>query len=219
MRKDLGCKSPINCLMEKEADTKAEKLLERLNELLAKMPELAKQAEILQLRRMELEKACSLPEISKEAEQKNDSAQDTAETAHIAETELFVRKSPENVIDEHRRLAVFFYEPSCIKLLENVLKTIDSASLASASTPMFVERAAVKDTNSSDVKKLANDFLQKNIAGLVYIGLLDDKTAVDLSDMCREAGMAFLHIDEETFSQSAIMDFLIELIAIEKVGI
>lgn len=214
--------------MPEEKGKNTEELLESLNVLLEKMPGLVKKAEDLQLSRRELEKAKA--ETMRSAGNKVQQTEPAEKSGtpvpppppvqrQNAESrkDPVYRHSPETIPPENRRRVVFLYSAENSKLMEKLLKEIDSVALASKEHPFFVNRAAVRKTDGNGAVQIAGKGLPSDISGLVYLGRLSEETEQSLSGICRSGEIAFLHLDEITYSRDYILDFLIEIIAIEKV--
>lgn len=222
-------------------DTKgknAEELLESLNGLLEKMPGLIKRAEDLQISRRELEKekansghiqhpdaligkTVSIEQNSSGADfysspMPADSVQSVQEEADSNQDPL-TRHAPKAIPQNHLRRVVFLYSEDCAGLLESFLKDADSVSLASKENPFFITRAIVRKTAGKDAPAIARNDVPSDVSGLVYLGQLSEDNEQAIYGICRKENMAFLHLEESSYSRNAILDFLIELIAIEKV--
>ena len=219
-------------------DTKGkntEELLESLNGLLEKMPDLLKRAEDLQISRRELEKEkansghssqlAAVPEKTVSIEQ-NASGSDFYSSPMPADSiqedidsnpDPLTRHAPKSIPQNHRRRVVFLYSEDCSNLLESFLKDADSVSLASKENQFFITRAIVRRAAGKDVPSIARNDLPSDVSGLVYLGSLSEDNEQTINEICRKENMAFLHLEESSYSRSAILDFLIELIAIEKV--
>ena len=214
--------------MQEEKGKNTEELLESLNVLLEKMPGLVKKAEDLQLSRRELEKAkAESMRVSASAAGKPAAAEKSAapvpppppvkkQNAESRKDTVY-RHSPETIPPENRRRVVFLYSAENLKLMEKLLKEIDAVALASKEHPFFVNRAAVRKADSNGAVQIAGKGLPSDISGLVYMGRLSEETEQSLSNICRSGEIAFLHLDEITYSRDSILNFLIEIIAIEKV--
>jgi len=127
------------------------------------------------------------------------------------------RRAPASISQDHKRRVVFLYSEDSSLLLETFLNDMDSLSLASKSNPFFVSRASVRKSDGNEAPEIAKAGIQSDVSGLVYLGLMREDDERILSGLCLHEGIAFLRCDETSYSKDILLDFLIELIAIEKV--
>ena len=224
--------------MEQTKGKNTEELLESLNSLLDKMPVLLKQAEELQISVKAIGKArkkadTSVPKTENPASVSNTAALSESSvvsedndpqpdaTAHEQEEDEdpVLKHAPDNISANHIRRVVFLYSKESAELLNSLLKEIDSITLSSKNNPFFVSRASVRQADGDDSVNIVSKGLQAGVAGLVYLGSLSEDNEQALSNICRHEGIAFMCCDEIYYSRDAVLDFLIELISIEKVNI
>ncbi|MHB0996227.1 MAG: DNA polymerase III subunit gamma/tau domain-containing protein [Elusimicrobiales bacterium] len=126
---------------------------------------------------------------------------------------LSERAVPEGIPDERVRGLVFLYAPEDKALCATVLAELDAICLKSQTKPMFVRRSAVKeceaDINSNVVLQMVHD---SSAIGLVCVGSVPQEKVYELENTFSGGNSFFRHYDSSTFSHSAALDLVADLI-------
>ncbi|HNW43415.1 MAG TPA: hypothetical protein PKI19_02855 [Elusimicrobiales bacterium] len=127
--------------------------------------------------------------------------------------DLSAKGVPEGIPPERVRTLSFLYSPDDGAMCANLLAEIDAVCLRSQASPMFVKRAAVKmfdpDLNSNFILQTVTD---SGAAGLVCVGSIPQEKVYEIENIFTSSGVYFKHFDSESFSHSAVLDMLLELI-------
>jgi len=127
--------------------------------------------------------------------------------------ELAARQIPEGIPAERVRSAAFLYSPQEKALCATVLSELDGICLKSASTPMFVRRAYVRECepemNANYILQTASD---SGAQALLCLGAVPQEKLFELESACSSSGFMFRHYDQADFSHSAALDLVMELI-------
>ncbi len=126
---------------------------------------------------------------------------------------LAARQVPEGIPAERLRGAVFMYAAGEQALCASVLAELDSICLKSATKPMFIKRVSVRecepDVNANFVLQSVTD---SGAHGLVCLGGVPQEKVYEIDSAFGQAGAFFRHYDSSTFSHSAALDLVIDLI-------
>jgi hypothetical protein len=128
-------------------------------------------------------------------------------------SELAVRRTPQGVPAERTRSAAFLYIPAEKALCATVLSELDTICLKSATKPMFVKRAYVKecapDMNANYALQAASS---SGAQALVCLGTVPPEKLFELESACSSSGFLFRHYDQAAFSHSSALDLVMEMI-------
>lgn len=126
---------------------------------------------------------------------------------------LSAKQAPEGIPPERVRSLVFLYSPGDEALCATVLAELDAICLKSATKPMFIKRAYVKDC---DVDSNAN-FIHQSVAdsgasGLVCVGAVPQEKIYEIENAFTSSGGFFRYYDSSTFTHSTALDLVADLI-------
>ena len=126
---------------------------------------------------------------------------------------LSVRPVPEGIPAERVRSLMFVYSMEDKALCATVLAELDAICLKSATKPMFIKRAGVKECDP-DVNP---NFLQQSVAesgaqGLICLGNVPGDKVSEIESAVSAANGFFRYYDSSSFSHSAALDLVTDLI-------
>lgn len=120
---------------------------------------------------------------------------------------------PAGLPEEHIRPLYFLYSAEDAALCASLLMELDTVCLRSQTSPMFIRRAGVKvfeqDMNPNFVAQTVNDSGAK---GLICIGGVPQEKVYEIENVFASSGVYFKHFDSTSFSHSAVLDLLLEVI-------
>ena len=160
-------------------------------------------------------------EDSKESEKQADEKPKPEEKKAISipKGNPVLRNVPDGVPQSRCRRVMFLYTQDSSQLLETFLEDMYSYSLSSKENPFFVSRASVRKSDDAVAAEMFSSSTHDDISGIAYIGSLPEDVGNEFSSICRKEGIAFINVDGISYSKDLVLDFLIELIAIEKVDL
>ncbi|MDD2804776.1 MAG: hypothetical protein PHV33_04420 [Elusimicrobiales bacterium] len=126
---------------------------------------------------------------------------------------LAARPVPEGIPAERVRSLMFVYSMEDKALCATVLAELDAICLKSATKPMYIKRAAVRECDP-DVNP---NFLQQSAAecgaqGLVCLGNVPADKVSEIENVVSAANGFFRYYDSSSFSHSAALDLVTDLI-------
>ncbi|HBA60054.1 MAG TPA: hypothetical protein DCZ92_04395, partial [Elusimicrobia bacterium] len=120
---------------------------------------------------------------------------------------------PPGLPEERIRSLYFLYAPEDAALCASLLMELDTVCLRSQTSPMFIKRTGVKvfeqDMNPNFVAQTVNDSGAK---GLICVGAVPQDKVYEIENVFASSGVYFKHFDSTSFSHSAVLDLLLELI-------
>ncbi len=126
---------------------------------------------------------------------------------------LAVKQTPEGIPAERVRAVMFLYAPEEKGFCAAVLAELDAICLKSAAKPMFIRRAGVKecasDMNANYILQMASD---AGAIGLVCVGAIPQEKIYEVENVFTSSGGFFRHYDSASFSHSAALDLVSDLI-------
>lgn len=128
-------------------------------------------------------------------------------------TDLAAKQPPEGIPAERIRTLMFVYAAEDKALCATVLAELDAICLKSSVKPMFVKRAAVRECDPD-----ANpNFIQQSVTeagalGLICLGTVPQDKVYELENTFSSSGGFFRYYDSSTFSHSAALDLVTDLI-------
>ncbi|MGD9642259.1 MAG: hypothetical protein AB7V08_05905 [Elusimicrobiales bacterium] len=127
--------------------------------------------------------------------------------------DLAARQAPEGIPAERLRTLMFLYGPEDKALCATALAELDAICLKSATKPMFIKRASVKecdpDMNPNYVLQTVTD---AGAQGLVCLGSVPQEKVYEIENAFGTSGGFFRYYDSSTFSHSAALDLVADLI-------
>lgn len=127
--------------------------------------------------------------------------------------ELAAKQAPEGIPAERLRTLMFLYGPEDKALCATALAELDAICLKSAAKPMFIKRASVKecdpDVNPNYVLQTVTD---AGAQGLVCLGSVPQEKVYEIENAFGTSGAFFRYYDSSTFSHSAALDLVADLI-------
>jgi len=127
--------------------------------------------------------------------------------------ELAAKQAPEGIPAERLRTLMFLYGPEDKALCATALAELDAICLKSATKPMFIKRASVKecepDVNPNYVVQTVAD---AGAQGLICLGSVPQEKVYEIENAFGTSGGFFRYYDSSTFSHSAALDLVAELI-------
>jgi len=127
--------------------------------------------------------------------------------------ELAAKQAPEGIPAERLRTLMFLYGPDDKALCATALAELDAICLKSATKPMFIKRASVKecepDVNPNYVVQTVTD---AGAQGLVCLGSVPQEKVYEIENAFGTSGGFFRYYDSSTFSHSAALDLVADLI-------
>jgi hypothetical protein len=126
---------------------------------------------------------------------------------------LAAKTVPEGIPAERVRPMMFVYSMEDKALCATALAELDAICLKSATKPMFIKRAAVKECDP-DVNP---NFLQQSVAecgalGLVCLGNVPSEKVMEIEGVFSAANVFFRAYDSSSFNHSAALDLVTDLI-------
>ncbi len=126
---------------------------------------------------------------------------------------LAVKDVPEGIPQERVRSLVFIYSPEDKALCATVLAELDSICLKSATKPMFIKRASVKECEpDANANFLHQSVAESGAQGMVCVGSVPQDKVYELENAFSNSGGFFRYYDASTFSHSAALDLVTDLI-------
>ncbi|HAN04908.1 MAG: hypothetical protein A2X30_03560 [Elusimicrobia bacterium GWB2_63_16] len=127
--------------------------------------------------------------------------------------ELAAKQAPEGIPAERLRTLAFLYGPDDKALCATALAELDAICLKSAAKPMFIKRASVKecepDVNPNYVLQTVTD---AGAQGLICLGSVPQEKVYEIENAFGTSGGFFRYYDSSTFSHSAALDLVADLI-------
>jgi len=143
--------------------------------------------------------------------QANPAATSRAQAGDLAS--LSVKTVPEGIPAERVRTLAFLYSPGDETLCATVLAELDAICLKSATKPMFIKRAYVKecdiDANPNVVHQSVAD---AGAAGLVCVGAVPQEKIYEIENAFASSGGFFRYYDPSAFTHSSALDLVADLI-------
>jgi len=126
---------------------------------------------------------------------------------------LSVKQAPEGIPPERLRSLVFLYSPGDEALCATVLAELDAICLKSATKPMFIKRAYVKDCDvDSNANFIHQSVADSGAAGLVCVGAVPQEKVYEIENAFASSGGFFRFYDSSTFTHSSALDLVADLI-------
>ena len=123
------------------------------------------------------------------------------------------RTVPEGIPAERVRAICFLYAPEDKALCATVLSELDAICLKSTEKPMFIKRASVQEC-APDLN--ANYMLQSVTdaggQGLICVGGIPQEKIYEVENAFSSSGGFFRHYDSASFTHSAALDMVMDLI-------
>lgn len=120
---------------------------------------------------------------------------------------------PEGIPAERVRPLMFIYSPEGGALCANLLAELDAICQRSQTTPMFIKRTSVRpfdpDMNANFVLQTVTD---SGAVGLVCVGEVPQEKLYEMENIFGSAGAYLRHYDLDSFSHTAMLDLLLEVI-------
>ncbi|PKM98820.1 MAG: hypothetical protein CVU79_00815 [Elusimicrobia bacterium HGW-Elusimicrobia-3] len=127
--------------------------------------------------------------------------------------ELAAKQAPEGIPAERLRTLMFLYGPDDKALCATALAELDAICLKSPTKPMFIKRASVKecdpDVNPNYVIQTVTD---AGAQGLICLGSVPQEKVYEIENAFGTSGGFFRYYDSSTFSHSAALDLVADLI-------
>lgn len=127
--------------------------------------------------------------------------------------ELAAKQAPEGIPADRLRTLMFLYGPEDKALCATALAELDAICLKSSTKPMFIKRASVKvcdpDVNPNYVIQTVTD---AGAQGLVCLGSVPQEKVYEIENAFGTSGGFFRYYDSSTFSHSAALDLVADLI-------
>ncbi len=128
-------------------------------------------------------------------------------------SDLAAKAPPEGIPPERVRSLVFMYSPEDKALCATVLAELDSICLKSASKPMFIKRASVREFEPGmSAEPLQQSVTESGAQGLVCLGSIPQEKIYELDNVFASSGGFFRYYDSSMFSHSAALDLVTDLI-------
>ncbi|MDP2867028.1 MAG: hypothetical protein Q8O90_12365, partial [Elusimicrobiota bacterium] len=126
---------------------------------------------------------------------------------------LSVKQAPEGIPPERLRSLVFLYSPGDEALCATVLAELDAICLKSATKPMFIKRAYVKDCDvDSNANFVHQSVTDSGAAGLICVGAVPQEKVYEIENAFASSGGFFRYYDSSTFTHSSALDLVADLI-------
>lgn len=126
---------------------------------------------------------------------------------------LAAKQAPEGIPADRVRSMMFLYSPEEKGFCAAVLAELDAICLKSATKPMFIRRAGVRecssDMNANYILQMASD---AGAIGLVCVGAIPQEKIYEVENVFTSSGGFFRHYDSASFSHSAALDLVSDLI-------
>ncbi|HAT73041.1 MAG TPA: hypothetical protein DCS63_09525 [Elusimicrobia bacterium] len=126
---------------------------------------------------------------------------------------LAEKPAPEGIPAERLRSLAFLYSAEDKALCATVLAELDAICLKSATKPMFIKRASVRecaaDVNANYVLQAVTD---AGAQGLVCVGAIPQEKIYEIENAFSSSGGFFRHYDSASFSHSTALDLVSDLI-------
>jgi hypothetical protein len=123
------------------------------------------------------------------------------------------RAVPEGIPAERVRALCFLYAPEDKALCATVLSELDAICLKSGDKPMFVKRAAVQecapDMNANYILQSVTD---AGGQGLICVGAIPQEKIYEVENTFSSSSGFFRHYDSSSFTHSAALDLVMDLI-------
>lgn len=120
---------------------------------------------------------------------------------------------PDGIPAERVRSVVFLYSAEDKALCATVLSELDSICLKSATKPMFIKRASVRecapDMNANYIAQIVAD---AGGQGLVCVGAIPQEKIYEIESAFNASGGFSRHYDSASFNYSAALDLVSDLI-------
>ncbi len=126
---------------------------------------------------------------------------------------LSAKQTPEGIPADRVRPVMFLYATEEKSFCAAVLAELDAICLKSATKPMFIRRAGVKecssDMNANYILQMASD---SGAIGLVCVGAIPQEKIYEVENVFTSSGSFFRHYDAANFSHSVALDLVSDLI-------
>ena len=126
---------------------------------------------------------------------------------------LAEKPAPEGIPAERLRSLAFLYSTEDKALCATVLAELDAICLKSATKPMFIKRASVRecaaDVNANYVLQTVTD---SGAQGLVCVGAIPQEKIYEIENAFSSSGGFFRHYDAAAFNHSTALDLVSDLI-------
>lgn len=126
---------------------------------------------------------------------------------------LAVKQTPEGIPADRVRSVMFLYAPEEKSFCAAVMAELDAICLKSATKPMFIRRAGARecssDMNANYILQMASD---AGAIGLVCVGAIPQEKIYEVENVFTSSGGFFRHYDSASFSHSAALDLVSDLI-------
>jgi len=126
---------------------------------------------------------------------------------------LASRPIPEGIPEDRVKSLVFLYALEEKALCASVLSELDAICLKSATKPMFVRRAAVRECEPDiSASVLQQSVADLGAAGVICVGAIPVEKVYEIENVFSSSGGFFRHFDSSSFSHSAALDLVSDLI-------
>ena len=126
---------------------------------------------------------------------------------------LSAREVPEGIPADRVRSLVFIYSPGDEALCATVLSELDAICLKSATKPMFIKRAYVKECDiDSNANFIHQSVADSGAAGLICIGAVPQEKIYEIENAFASSGGFFRYYDSSAFTHSSALDLVADLI-------
>jgi hypothetical protein len=127
--------------------------------------------------------------------------------------DLAAKQAPEGIPAERLRTLMFLYAPEDKALCATALAELDAICLKSSSKPMFIKRAAVKECDpEANSNFIMQSMTEAGAQGLVCLGAVPQEKVYEIENVFNTSGGFFRYYDSSTFSHSAALDLVTDLI-------
>ena len=128
-------------------------------------------------------------------------------------TGLAAKKAPDGIPEERVRSLMFLYSQEDKALCASILAELDSICLKSATKPMFVRRASVAECDPDvNPNQVLQSLTESKAHGLICVGSVPQDKVYELENVFNGAGAFFRFYDSSSFSHSAALDLVTDLI-------
>ena len=127
--------------------------------------------------------------------------------------ELAAKQAPEGIPAERLRTLMFLYGPEDKALCATALAELDAICLKSSVKPMFIKRASVKECDPDvNPNYVVQTVTEVGAQGLICLGSVPQEKVYEIENAFGTSGGFFRYYDSSTFSHSAALDLVADLI-------
>ena len=126
---------------------------------------------------------------------------------------LAEKPAPEGLPPERQRSLAFLYGSDDKALCATVLSELDAICLKSQEKPMFIRRASVRECDAdANANYILQSVTDSGANGLVCVGAIPQEKIYEIESVFNSGGAFFRHYDSSSFSHSAALDLVMDLI-------